>query len=403
MAWLKKDSRLRGHHKLIACADDLDLKPVYLEGHLDSFWLACLERFEDGDVSSLTNVQIAILAEYNSKHADRFVQALQKHRWLDDHLIHDWLDYVGDYLKSKYRKSPGKLAEIYRKHGREEELKKKGSSGTCTGHVPDTSGTSQEVDLGLYELKTPNPSTQDQEEKKNSNKGGVGENAAAPPAEPQQRVLSSFLPSGSRVPGSYIPSEKEIPWEELTVDQVFHPFYSMFSLNGVRDARDFQRLVNNAKVCPARWAMLFIDKVAYAYGKDDSGKIRLDEQRIDPVALTAAGFRPREGGRSQSPTESASGLFKEVFIDKTYDLLGRGKRWKDFYGEGIAHELEKRKGKKSGRSPHRKVSVEWTCDVCGYSAVGVVDEGVVLNSHPCGAGNGCQGTMEPKKIEGSEG
>lgn len=155
MAWLKKDSRLRGHPKLVACADALDLKPVYLEGHLDSFWLACLERYEDGDVSKISNTEIAILAEYNTKHADRFVQLLQKHRWLDDRLIHDWLDYVGDYLKRKYRKSPDKLAEIYRKHGRESELSKKDTSGTRTGHVPDTSGTTQEVDKDIEKETSP--------------------------------------------------------------------------------------------------------------------------------------------------------------------------------------------------------------------------------------------------------
>lgn len=155
MAWLKKDSRLRGHPKLIACADALDLKPVYLEGHLDSFWLACLERHEDGDLSKLSNMEIAILAEYNTKHADRFIQLLQEHRWLDDHLIHDWLDYVGDYLKRKYRKSPDKLLAIYKKHGREAELKKKDTSGTRTGHVPDTLGTSQEVEVDKEKETTP--------------------------------------------------------------------------------------------------------------------------------------------------------------------------------------------------------------------------------------------------------
>ncbi len=356
MPWLKKDSRLRGHHKLIACADDLDLKPVYLEGHLDSFWLACLERFEDGDVSKLSNIQIAILAEYNTKHADRFVQLLQKHRWLDDHLIHDWLDYVGDYLKSKYRKSPEKLLEIYRKHGREEELKKKGSSGTCTGHVPDTSCTSQEVDqdIELDGLKTPNPLTQDPKEKKNPNKGGMGENAAAPPGEPQLRVdepqprvfsFSDF--SGSRVRGSGIPSRNEIPWDDLTVEHVFPPFASMFRMNGVPDSVDLLRLATNTKAPPARWAMLFMDKIAYAYGEED-GKIRLDEQAVDPVALTVAGFRPKRGGRAQSPTESACGLFKEIFIDVVFDPEGRGKRWRIITGEGIARELEKRKGGHGG-------------------------------------------------------
>lgn len=99
MAWLKKDSRLRGHPKLIATAGALGIKPVYLEGHLDSMWLGALERYEDGDFSKISNEEIAILAEWNTSTADRFVEVLTEKRWLDNRLIHDWLDYVGDFLK----------------------------------------------------------------------------------------------------------------------------------------------------------------------------------------------------------------------------------------------------------------------------------------------------------------
>lgn len=149
MAWLKKDSRLRGHPKVITAAGALGIKPVYLQGHLDSMWLAALERQEDGDFSRITNEAIAVLAEYNPKDADRFVQVLQEHGLLEGRLIHDWLDAVGDYLKRKYRKSPAKLMAIYEKHGRGHELKREDTSGTCTGRVPDTSGTCQEVDRDI--------------------------------------------------------------------------------------------------------------------------------------------------------------------------------------------------------------------------------------------------------------
>ena len=191
---------------------------------------------------------------------------------------------------------------------------------------------------------TPNSLTHDPKEKKNPNKGGMGENAAAPPDEPQPRVFSFSDSSGSRVRGSGIPSRNEIPWDDLTVDQVFLPFASMFRMNGVPHSGDLSRLVKNAQVSPARWAMLFMDKIAYAYGKED-GKVRLDVQDIDPVALTAAGFRPKSGKRVQLPTESACGLFKEIFIDVVFDTEGRGKRWRIITGPGLTAELQKRKGK----------------------------------------------------------
>lgn len=144
MSWLKKDTRLRNHPKLIAAAGALGIKPVHLQGHLDSLWLGALERYEDGDLSGIDDEAIAILAEWNTKTAGRFVQVLTEKKWLDNRLIHDWLDYVGDFLKRRYRKSPDKLLAIYRKYGRESEILKEDSSGTRTGHVPDESGTTPE-------------------------------------------------------------------------------------------------------------------------------------------------------------------------------------------------------------------------------------------------------------------
>jgi hypothetical protein len=45
--------------------------------------------------------------------------------WLDNGIVHDWLDYAGRYLESKYRISkPGLMAEIRAKHGKSKAVNK---------------------------------------------------------------------------------------------------------------------------------------------------------------------------------------------------------------------------------------------------------------------------------------
>ncbi len=119
MAWHKTDTGLLDHPKLIVTAADLEIKTVYLLGHLVTMWLRARDKYEDGDLSRLNNAMIAGLADWNIKTADRFVQALREYGWLDETLIHDWLDYAGEYLVKKYKTSNRKrLVEIWAKYGR---------------------------------------------------------------------------------------------------------------------------------------------------------------------------------------------------------------------------------------------------------------------------------------------
>ncbi len=357
------DNLLENPKVQVTAKKDLRIPPVHLVGHLYALWSGTKKFAEDGDLSRFDDDMIAELAEYTGDPA-KFVRTLQLRRWLDERLIHDWIDHQRDWLISKYKNRPHILKAIWAKHGRvygrddqeeEEEAgngddapapagKSSGSSREVNGKSSGSNREAQEVEVEK-ELKTPNPVTQDQEEKKNSNKGGTGENAETPPGEP--RVFSSSFSSSSRVQSFEPPSAREPPWEELSAAQVFEAFKTMFRMNGVSDHVEFQRLMSNAGVTPARWAMLFMDKIAYAYGKED-GRIRLDLRDINPVALTAAGFRPKRGGKQQEPTGSARGLFKEIFVDVTCDPEGRGKRWRIITGEGIARELEKRKGRHGG-------------------------------------------------------
>lgn len=112
MAWIESHTVLIRHRKIIELAKDLRLKPVYVIGHLHALWYATLEQQEDGDLSSWTDEFIAESCCYQGD-APQFVSLLQKHKWLDGKVVHDWWEYAGRYLESKYKTSnPKKLHKI---------------------------------------------------------------------------------------------------------------------------------------------------------------------------------------------------------------------------------------------------------------------------------------------------
>lgn len=118
MAWIESHTVLIRHRKLVECARELRLKPVYLLGHLHVLWHIALEQAEDGDLSQWSDEFIAESACYPGD-APQFVSLLQKHRWLDGKVIHDWLDYAGRYLEAKYKTSnPEKLKAIQEMHSK---------------------------------------------------------------------------------------------------------------------------------------------------------------------------------------------------------------------------------------------------------------------------------------------
>lgn len=116
MAWIESHTVLIRHKKLILMAKELRLKPVYLLGHLHALWHTALEQQEDGDLSSWSD---DLIADYSAYLGDSFqyVSLLQRFGWLDGKLLHDWMDYAGRYLESKYRTArPDYLESIRKKH-----------------------------------------------------------------------------------------------------------------------------------------------------------------------------------------------------------------------------------------------------------------------------------------------
>lgn len=122
MAWIESHTVLTRHRKIIELAKDLRLKPVYVLGHLHALWHAALEQQEDGDLSVWSDSFIAESACYEGD-APQFVSLLQKHKWLDGRKLHDWWNYAGKYITSKYRNSDHEKLSKMRENATVETIK----------------------------------------------------------------------------------------------------------------------------------------------------------------------------------------------------------------------------------------------------------------------------------------
>lgn len=118
MPWIESHTVLLRHRKTIMLANALGIKPVHAIGHLHALWHNALEQQEDGDLSGWPNGMIARMAAFEGNE-DGFVRALNACGWLDEKILHDWLDYAGPYLAKKYHNSRRRfLQDIWIKHDR---------------------------------------------------------------------------------------------------------------------------------------------------------------------------------------------------------------------------------------------------------------------------------------------
>lgn len=128
MFWIKCYTDLRGHPKFNKLMNMLNVKSENeLEGGLIDFWKWCIKYVEDGDLNKYAIEQIRnpFQSTVSSK---EFVDSLITCGFIDEKTmyIHDWLDYVGDYLCRKYAHNKPKYEAIkamYKKEPKENKIK----------------------------------------------------------------------------------------------------------------------------------------------------------------------------------------------------------------------------------------------------------------------------------------
>lgn len=91
-------------------------------GFLGSFWGEAIEVCEGGEITTWSPEYLAELTGLKPDFAQRVWDALQAHGWVDclgdgRLLIHDWLEYAGNFLRGKYSGKRERLVEIWAIHG----------------------------------------------------------------------------------------------------------------------------------------------------------------------------------------------------------------------------------------------------------------------------------------------
>lgn len=354
MSWGKLDDSIFEHPKTQVTAKDLRIPIVHAVGHLSALWSGARKFAEDGDLSRFDDDMIAGLARYAGD-AAKFVRALQSRGWLDGKLIHDWLDYNGDWLRAKYKtRHRDLLVAIWAKHGRRygrdapegmEPDDEAGRDREQSGKQPGTRGERQDKALDQPLGKALSPQAQGEKEAKSPN-GGSGGKCRAVGRGGGQQGSQIFPALGLRAQGLSPPADS-LPCGGFTAEEVFLGFETIFKFHGIHAPYDLQRRVEHCRVTPARWTMLFLDKIDAAY-RDHGGATLADATDADPVGMTVSGFLPKSGGPVHTPTDSARGFFIEAMQDGVLARSGQKSRYKgNITVSTVVLELGRRKGKRT--------------------------------------------------------
>lgn len=129
MPWIESHSVIGRHRKFKGLARQLKISLPQAIGHMHLLWHTAIEQAEDGDLSTWTLGAISESASWEGSEQE-FLKAVQDNELMDGQKIHDWLDYAGVYLTSKYKTSnPKKLRVIWAKFGKlyGKELKRNSS------------------------------------------------------------------------------------------------------------------------------------------------------------------------------------------------------------------------------------------------------------------------------------
>lgn len=84
-------------------------------GKLMRFWWWCVDYAEDGDLRKHSPARLAVAVGLQASDGQAFFHAMVKSGWIDEqpHLrVHDWWDYIGPFLRTKYRHHSDKWQKV---------------------------------------------------------------------------------------------------------------------------------------------------------------------------------------------------------------------------------------------------------------------------------------------------
>lgn len=119
MPWIESHQSLKDHPKLINLCQSMMWDVDCGIGKLSRFWWWCLDYAPDGDLSKFNDGQISHAMGVAIRDSAKLVEAMVASRWIDRtpyFRVHDWWDYVGRYLKIKWKDHPSKWQAVKDKY-----------------------------------------------------------------------------------------------------------------------------------------------------------------------------------------------------------------------------------------------------------------------------------------------
>lgn len=158
MAWIELHQGVRDNKKTMRLAKLLCVSKVASVGHLVFLWLWALDNCQDGDLSKLTDDEIADAAGWEGD-PKLFVDSLKTAGWIDKGTteLHDWFEYAGKLIAQReiQREQTNERVKRYR------DKVKKGKTNECNADVTRSSNG----DVTLCNAPTvPNPTVHIEEE-----------------------------------------------------------------------------------------------------------------------------------------------------------------------------------------------------------------------------------------------
>lgn len=118
MGWIVSDSKLLSHPKFFNLIELLKVGKIDAFWNLHHLWYWCSDHYPNGVMKDVSDVSIALAAQWPGE-PKVFVDALVKSRFVDREsgalVVHDWIEWRPEYLRSRDRRSTEKRPDSDRK------------------------------------------------------------------------------------------------------------------------------------------------------------------------------------------------------------------------------------------------------------------------------------------------
>ena len=130
MPWIESHLEIQNHPKLLDLMNRLSWKKREAIGLLHLLWWWCLAYCPDGNLTRHPKEHLTLALELGPIEGTKVINALIQSGWLDEKpyfRVHDWWNYVGQYLRIKFKNDPAKWKRVQKLY--------RSGAGRCKGYI----------------------------------------------------------------------------------------------------------------------------------------------------------------------------------------------------------------------------------------------------------------------------